>query len=330
MTKRTAAAKQDLRAVDDWEDLWQGFELELKSVKSSPRTLSIYRDGGDLFHRWCAERQLTTDPRRIDKQQIQRFLVWLREEYVNPKNGNRGAAEATVRARFSCLRRFFNWCVEDGMIEHSPMAGMHGPRVEVIAPDVMTDEEVEALLMACRGNDFDERRDMALLHLMLETGLRRSEAASIMVEDVDFERMQITIFRGKGGKPRIAFLNDDSARDLHRYMRIRDLHHAPDKTIERDGQQVHPLWLAQKGALSSDGVHHIWKRRARMAGIERRTFPHLARHTFGHRAKAAGLTDEDTMTLGGWSDHKSMLRYGASARQERAREAYKRMARHER
>lgn len=327
MANRTRTARHDLRLVEDrWQDLWQGFELELKSAKASPRTISIYRDGGDLFHSWCVERQLPTHPRNIDKQQVQRFLVWLREEYINPKNKRQGAAEATVRARFSCLRRFFNWCVADGTIERSPMEGMHGPKVEITPPDVLTDEEAEALLIACKGNDFFDKRDMALLHLMMETGLRRSEAANIMVEDVDFDRMQVRIFRGKGGKPGVAFLNDETARDLHKYVRIRDSHYAADKTVERAGEQVHPLWLAQKGGLSSDGVHHIWKRRARLAGIERRTFPHLARHSFGHRAKAAGLSDEDVMTLGRWSDHKSMLRYGASARQERAREAYKRMS----
>jgi site-specific recombinase XerD len=43
---------------------------------------------------------------------------------------------------------------------------------------------------------------------------------------------------------------------------------------------VHPLWLAQNGALTADGIHFVIKRRAKMAGITRRVFPHLLRPTF--------------------------------------------------
>jgi site-specific recombinase XerD len=83
------------------------------------------------------------------------------------------------------------------------------------------------------------------------------------------------------------------------------------------------LWLAQKGALTGDGVHHLVQRRAGLAGIERAVWPHLLRHSFAHAMKAAGNADEVVMTLGRWKDPKVMRRYGASAAVQRAKEAHR-------
>src|SRR2546425_2734323 len=105
--------------VDPWPTLWQSFERSMRADNASPRTLSTYGYGGHLFYEWSRQRHLPTDPAAIIKGQVEDFLIWLRE--------TRAAKPATVRARFSTLRRFFNWCLEEGEIEHSPMARMHGP-----------------------------------------------------------------------------------------------------------------------------------------------------------------------------------------------------------
>jgi integrase len=106
---------------------------------------------------------------------------------------------------------------------------------------------------------------------------------------------------------------------------------AKEEDVRRRGRGeaeeiVHPLWLAQKGFLSPDGVHHVVRRRAELAGLQRRIWPHLLRHSFGDRIKAATGSDEVVMTLGRWRDAKAMRRYGASAAQQRAREAHQRAA----
>ena len=157
---------------------------------------------------------------------------------------------------------------------------------------------------------------------MFDSGLRRREVAALMVEDLDLPGKQIRVTR-KGGKEGFAIFGNQVARDLDRYLRMRDHHPLQDETVTRDGVKVHPLWLAQKGQLTPDGVHFVIKHRAQQAGITRRVFPHLFRHTFAHMLKSQGATDEVVMALGGWSDSKSMRRYGAGARMQRARDAHK-------
>jgi site-specific recombinase XerD len=95
---------------------------------------------------------------------------------------------------FSSLRRFFNWCEDEEEIPGwSPMHRMHGPKVDEPPPEVLSDDEITALLHACDGKSFEDRRDMALIRLMLDSGLRRFEAAGIVVEDVDLGERKVRI-----------------------------------------------------------------------------------------------------------------------------------------
>jgi site-specific recombinase XerD len=157
---------------------------------------------------------------------------------------------------------------------------------------------------------------MALLRLMLDTGLRRGEAAGIKLEDVDLDRQEITIV-GKGDRSGVVFFGVKAARDLDRYLRVRPLHlHAG----------LHNLFLAQRGPLTGDNIHHLIARRARAAGFNRTIHPHMTRHTWADGIKRAGASDEDVMTLGRWKDAKIMRRYGSSAAIGRARETARRLS----
>jgi site-specific recombinase XerD len=293
---------------DPWPVLWSSFERSLRADNASRRTLEIYADGGCLFHAWLSETNRPTDPTLIRKEHVEDFLIWLRE--------HRGAKPATVRARFSTLRRFFNWCVDESEIEHSPMARMHGPKVEEPPPAVMSEEEQRALLNACKGDGFEDRRDAALIRLMLDAGLRRGEVAGMKLDDMDLNGQVVKIM-GKGGRPGMVFFGAKTARDLDRYLRARARH---------SNANLDALWLAQKGALSGDGIHHLIQRRAHLAGLQRSIHPHLTRHSWAHAMKSAGASDEDVMTLGRWRDRKVMARYGASAALTRAQETARRLS----
>jgi site-specific recombinase XerD len=235
-------------------------------------------------------------------------LIWLRTE--------RQAKPATIRARYSTMRRFFRWLIEEGEMEHSPMERMHGPKVEEPPPAVLTEDEQRQLLNACKGDAFEDRRDAAILRLMLDCGARRGETAGIKLEDLDLDGQVVKIL-GKGNRPGVAFFGLKTARDIDRYLRLRARHPRAD---------LPALWLAQKGGLTGDGIHHLIQRRAAMAGLGRSVYPHLTRHSWANAMKSAGASDEDTMVLGRWRDAKIMRRYGASAAISRAQETHRRLS----
>jgi site-specific recombinase XerD len=155
------------RPLPSWDSLWASFELELKGEQGvSDATLRTYRESARQFTNWLTDNGRATQPALIERDDVQSFLAWLRE---------RGAKPATVRVRFSSLRRFFNRAEEEEEIQRSPMHRMRGPAVDEPPPEVLSDQEITALLGACEGKGFEDRRDMALIRLMLDSGLRRFE-----------------------------------------------------------------------------------------------------------------------------------------------------------
>jgi len=88
---------------------------------------------------------------------------------------------------------------------------------------VLTDADLGALLKACSGKAFADRRDEALFRFLLDWGVRVSEVCGLRVEDVDLDR-EMALVTGKGSKIRPVYFGARTARALDRYLRERRRH----------------------------------------------------------------------------------------------------------
>lgn len=288
--------------------LAQSFATSLRALGRSERTISGYLDAVQRFTTFQATGSRSLDVRDIRRADIEAWLVSLRAA---------GQAPASVANRYRSLRAFFNFVVAEGEIDSSPMRGLGRPTIPDIPPPVLRDDQIERLLKATEGTRFDDRRDAAIVRLLLDTGMRRGELVALRVENIDFEYGVAIIRAGKGGHSRAAPFGHKTALALQRYLRARSKHPASERSSA--------LWLGKKGALMDGGVLQLLRRRGTRAGIPG-LFAHQFRHTMAHRWLAEGGNEGDLARLGGWRDRSVMQRYGASAADERAREAHRRMA----
>jgi site-specific recombinase XerD len=245
------------------------------------------------------------DPTQIRRQDIEAFLADLAER-ISPRSG-RPMTGYTTRNRYRSLHVFFEWLLSREEIEKSPMDGMQLPSVKKSPPDVMTLEQLDKLMAACAGKDFHSRRDTAIFTLLIDTGLRRQELASIVLNDIDWQTQTISVL-GKGEKVRRVPFGDHSAMVLRSYIRAR-------RTMPLGGSEA--LWIGREGPLKGDAIFRVLQRRAQQAGIEH-VWVHLFRHSWAHYFLDDDGEERDLKVMGGWDSDEMVRWYGKGQETNRA------------
>ncbi|WP_246354742.1 tyrosine-type recombinase/integrase [Nocardioides ungokensis] len=263
--------------------------MALRAERKSPATIKSYLTGVAQYLRYCAAQGL---PPVLDRRTLAGFVDGLLSEAAQP---------ATAVARQLGVRRFSAWLTEEGELAADPLLGVKSPKLDAPVVEPLTEEQVKALIKACAGKELRDRRDEAIVRLMLETGVRAGEVASLSLADIDIREGQAIVRRGKGGNGRAVPFGAKTALALDRYLRARRVHSLALRS--------EALWLGDRGkAFSYYGLHKSLRYRAELAGI-RGFHPHRLRHTAAHRWLAAGGSEMGLMAVAGWTRPDMLLRY---------------------
>ena len=284
---------------DTLYDLLSSWELHLRAERKSPSTVASYGDGVRAYLRFC---ETEDKPLVIDRRTLR--------EFVDTLLGS-GVAPATAASRHLAVRRFSGWLLEEGEQDTDPLAGLKAPKLDQPVTLPLTDDELRAMLAACKGRGLRERRDEALLRLMYTTGARAGEVVGMETADLHLKESPpfVVIRRGKGGRGRTVPIAIEVAAAIDRYLRVRRSHRLADEPA---------LWVGDRGKpFGYAGLRQSLGHRAELAGVEG-FHPHRLRHTAAHRWLSKGGSEGGLMAVAGWTRPEMLMRYTRAQASERA------------
>src|SRR3712207_796388 len=232
--------------------LLRSFARSLRARNRSPKTISSYLEAARLLAEHAEDRDLLELARSDIEEFITEQLTRLRP--------------TSAAVRFRSLQQLYRWAVDEELVEASPMAGLKPPSIPEEPVAVLDEAALSRLLGCMNGKSFDDRRDTAIVRLFLDTGMRLSELAGLMVDDVDLDQ-DVAVVLGKGRRPRACPFGDKTGQAVERYLRERSKH----------SQSSHQeLWVGARGVMTGNGIAQMLRRRAAQAGIEH-LHPHIDR-----------------------------------------------------
>jgi integrase/recombinase XerD len=264
--------------------------IEMMAVEraASVHTLTAY--GKDLADAdaWLGERR--SDLNRAKAQDVEAYFEEL---------GRRGLSAATAARRRSAVRQFYRFALGEGWRKDDPSRRVDAPKKGRPLPKVLTRQEVEALIDAAEAREgAGGVRLKCMVELLYASGMRISELLALPLSALARDPAYL-IVRGKGGKERLAPLNEAAREAVRAYLAVRP-GHLPA------GDKGNP-WLfpsrGKAGRLTSRRFAQLLDEAAAEAGIDPgRVSPHVLRHAFATHLLEGGADLRVVQKLLGHAD----------------------------
>lgn len=308
-------------------DLLDSWALALESANRSNGTIVSYMATGRLFSTYLQHHDMPDRVQGVAAEHVRRFLSAVLngchdDEQTPCGCGTVATSAGNADKHYRNLKAYFNWLIkEDTRKPPHPMINVMRPTVPTKPTEVLTEDQLRALLKECSGTSLPDRRDTAIMRLFMDTGLRVSSVADLRYssdpDQSDVMLMQKLLrVRQKGGDVILVPIGKKVARDLDRYIRARAYHPEADSEW---------LWLGKQGRLQKSGIQQMLRRRGVRAGLGS-IHAHQFRHTFADDWLEAGGTESDLMVIAGWRSSQMVRRYGQVAAGRRAQAAHARLS----
>ncbi|MBK5211696.1 MAG: tyrosine recombinase [Coriobacteriia bacterium] len=227
----------------------------------SSHTVSSYGSDLNSYIRWAQINDI--DPVHLSHRTLRLYLSEL---------DSASYARTTIARRMACLRSFFSFLVEEGIISQNPAVLLSSPKLPKHLPKALGAEDITALLDSVERIEPKDIRDSSILELLYASGMRVAELCDLKINDVDFRAGYATV-TGKGDKQRVVPIHPFAIGKMTQWLNV------GRPCFSKTPSEY--LFLSARGnKLTGDAVRRIVKKRSTEAGIRAHVTPHTLRHTF--------------------------------------------------
>ncbi len=269
------------------------FEKRLRTGRTaSKHTLRAYLCDVRGFLRFLTDRYFggpdspieAVKPGEIDRLKMRAYLAHLQSGKISKRSAAR---------KLSAIRAFFDFLMDDGVIESNPADEVSRPKARRQLPEFRSTEEVKRLLEAPSPDTVIGIRDRAVLETLYSAGIRVGELCGIALDRLDLAGGGVRV-KGKGDKERSALLGRHAIAAINEYLKART---ELDAGISGD-----MLFLSRTGRpLQERDVHRLVSKYARKLWGNRSISPHTLRHSFATHLLDGGADLRDVQELLGHS-----------------------------
>ncbi len=246
------------------ENAIKSFLNDVTARDLSPKTHQRYQADLEDLQDFCRQRSIAA----LDQVTADLLRSYFAELQTRP-NGRRPSQKLspfTIEGMYRTVKTFFRWCEWEEYLPANPMRRVRRNKLPAHMVPRLSEEQVKALLDEVERT-LSPERNLALILLMVDSGLRRGEALGLNVEDVHLDEGRIRVF-GKGRKERDVPLGDASSRALGAWLAVR-----PPTTSDK-------VFVTDAGTpFRPAGMKSLFTRLQIRLQLQR-LYPHLLRHTF--------------------------------------------------
>ena len=244
--------------------VYKEYHMYLKLEKSlSDNSVMAYERDLKKLRDYCTMRGI--DPLQASFDDLQAFVFDSFKQITNARTQSR---------ILSGVHSFYRFLVYSHKIEADPSELLEMPKLNQYLPEVLTVEEINALVDAIDVSTAEGQRNRAIIEMLYGSGLRVSELVNLKLSDMYLDDGFMRVL-GKGSKQRLVPISDESKKQFLLWMECRRA-----SVIEQDGQGDYAFLNRRGHQLTRVMIFTIIKRLCATAGIQKNISPHTLRHSF--------------------------------------------------
>jgi len=249
-----------------WEEAIEGCLGYLATEKSHAlNSQLINRIALESFAAWMDKNHMGLEPGLIVKEHIRSYLRAQRTE--------KKLAPSSMKIIVIALRHFFAHLKRENIIGHDLLSALDLPRLDRLLPEMLSEAEVDSLLTVELPETPLGLRDRAILEVLYASGLRASEIVGLRLENYLREEKLLRVI-GKGNRERVVPVGEKAVAALDGWL-------AKGRPLLVKPKTGGEIFLGEHGRrLTTSRIWQIVQEMAKLAGLKKKIWPHLLRHSF--------------------------------------------------